>query len=225
MNVSNTSLVELQEQVLKLDQRVERVERQMRLEAPSPPVAEVAPTFSQQPPVVPVVAFSPRIEPPFSDFPSPEAPIRSASFSLGEWENLIGGKWALWVGSLCLFLAMASFLALTWAALPPPPPWAKVAMGMGAGALLMTAGGVLRSRAQRHFSEGLMGAGLAICYLSLWAGGQHFVVFSPSVSFVGMACLTALGVTLALRTDALSLSVLSAMGGFLTPILLGSSGG
>ncbi len=33
---------------------------------------------------------------------------------LGDWENLIGGKWALWVGLLSLFLAVAYFLAYTW---------------------------------------------------------------------------------------------------------------
>ena len=181
-----------------------------------PPSATVPIT----PPTSPDVAarVSPEIARPVAASPEP-------AFSLGEWENLIGGKWALWVGSLCLFLAMASFLAYTWRSLPPAPPWAKVAMGLGSGLALLVAGGWLRTRTQRYFSEGISGAGLSICYLSLWAGGQYFSVLSHTQSFLGMAILTGIGVALAVRTDALILSVLSTLGGFLTPILLQSGGG
>lgn len=142
--------------------------------------------------------------------------------SLLDWENLIGGKWALWIGSLCLFLAFASFLAYTWRYLPPPPPWAKVAMGLGAGALLLGAGEWFRSSTQKWFSEGLSGAGLSLCYLSVWAATGFFHIMSSSVAFGGMACLTALGVALAVRAKAPALSILSTIGNFLTPVLLES---
>ncbi|HEY0076399.1 MAG TPA: DUF2339 domain-containing protein [Abditibacteriaceae bacterium] len=142
-----------------------------------------------------------------------------------DWENLIGGKWALWVGSFSLFLAVASFMALTWRYFPPPPPWAKIAMGLGGGLTMIVAGGYWRQRTQRWFSEGLFGAGLAICYLSLWAGVQpNFSVLSRETGFGAMAALTALGVYLSVRYDAVSLIVLSTIGGFLTPVLLRSSG-
>ncbi|RYG61247.1 DUF2339 domain-containing protein, partial [bacterium] len=136
-----------------------------------------------------------------------------------------GGKWALWTGSLCIFLALACFFAYSWASLPPAPPWAQVTMGFIGGLALIGGGGFLRNRTKRYFSEGLSGAGLALCYLSLWAGSQHFAVLSHLQSFVGMALLTALGVGLALRYDAPSLSVLSTLGGFLTPVLLNNGGG
>lgn len=154
------------------------------------------------------------------------ATAESASVSAGiDWESLIGGKWALWVGSFSLFLAVASFLALTWRYFPPPPPWAKIAMGLGGGLMMILAGGYWRERTQRWFSEGLFGAGLAICYLSLWASVQpNFSVLSREAGFDAMATLTALGVYLSVRYDALSLIVLSTIGGFLTPVLLRSSG-
>lgn len=237
---SPASNPDVQEQVQNLNERIEQIERHLRFNpppqfsAPAPrrevPVASTPQSPRMEPlkpvaPAAPVAAPSPASAAP--DFSLPESPLMAPApaFSLGEWENLIGGKWALWTGSLCLFLAMASFLAYTWAALPPPPPWAKVALGMGAGAALLVAGDWMRSRTQRYFSEGLSGAGLSICYLSLWAGGQHFSIFPPLVSLCGMALLTALGVFLALRSDALSLSVLSTLGGFLTPVLLHSPSG
>lgn len=227
----------LLEKMRDLDERIGRVEAHLQLES-TPKAAEAelpslfAPAVSRPLlPMLPGMAESAPFEgekdatapvaPSFSSEAEPSAPL----FSLGEWENLIGGKWALWVGSLCLFLAMASFLAYTWRSLPPAPPWAKVAMGLASGLSLVVAGGFLRARTQRYFSEGISGAGLSLCYLSLWAGGQYFSVLSASQSFLGMALLTALGVVLAVRYDALSLSVLSTLGGFLTPILLQSRGG
>lgn len=152
------------------------------------------------------------------------APSKSGD-SLLDWEQLVGGKWALWAGLLSLFCAMASFLAYSWRFLPPPPPGAKVAMGLAAGAAFLVVGEWMRARAQRWFGEGLSGAGLALCFLSLWAGAAFFSIFPIAPTFVGMALLVALGVWLALRHDAPSLHILSVIGGFATPILLQGQGG
>lgn len=142
-----------------------------------------------------------------------------------DWENLIGGQWALWIGSFSLFLAVASLLALTWKHFQPPPA-AKIALGLAAGLSMIGGGGFWRARTQRWFSEGMTGAGLAICYLSLWASVLPSLhVLSRESAFGSMAALTALGVYLAVRYDALSLVVLSTIGGFLTPVLLRSHGG
>ena len=152
-------------------------------------------------------------------------PKRPTEKSLLDWEQLVGGKWALWAGLLSIFGAIASFLAYTWRFLPPPPPEAKVAMGFFAGVAFLVAGEWTRPRAQRWFSEGLAGAGLSICFLSLWAGGAYFSIFSFGFTFGAMAIMCALGVWLAVRADAISLNILSILGGFLTPILLRGDGG
>ncbi len=156
------------------------------------------------------------------DFPAPETGQERTGL---DWENLIGGKWALWIGSFSLFLAVASLLALTWKHFQPPP-WAKIALGLCAGLSMIGAGGFWRTRTQRWFSEGITGAGLAICYLSLWASAlPNLHVFSREAAFGSMAALTALGVYLAVRYDAFSLVILSIIGGFLTPVLLRSHSG
>ena len=148
------------------------------------------------------------------------APAQSGD-SLLDWERLVGGKWALWAGLLSLFCAMASFLAYSWRFIPPS---AKVALGIGAGLAFLAAGEWARPRAQRWFGEGLSGAGLALSFLSLWAGAAFFSIFPVTPTFGAMALVVALGVWLAVRDDALGLHVLSVIGGFATPILLDQGG-
>lgn len=138
-----------------------------------------------------------------------------------DWENLIGGKWALWVGSVAVFLALAFFLAYTWTYLPPV---ARMAIGFTAGSICLAGGYLARDRGESWFSEGLSGAGLGLGYLTIWAGMQHYHLLSFEMAFALMAVITAIGVGLSVHYDALSLIVLSTMGGFLTPALLDTPG-
>ena len=207
---------------------------------PKPDAPKVAPVVtppefpSFAPPPKPTTVTPPSVTPP-SVAPPTVTPSSSAALpvstpapargdSLLDWEQLVGGKWALWAGLLSLFCAMASFLAYTWRFLPPPPPGAKVAMGVGAGVAFLVAGEWMRGRAQRWFGEGLSGAGLALCFLSLWAGAAYFSIFPVAPTFGGMAVVVALGVFLALRHDAPGLHILSIIGGFATPMILRGGG-
>jgi uncharacterized membrane protein len=138
----------------------------------------------------------------------------------GQWEALIGGRWALWVGSVAIFLAVAFFMAYAWHALSDG---GRLAVGLLAGFAFLAAGASARGRSEPWFSEGLTGGGLALQYLSLWAGAQRYGLIPLDHAFLWMTAVTILGVTLAVRYDAVSLSALSTIGGFLTPILLQSS--
>lgn len=134
----------------------------------------------------------------------------------------MGGKGALWVGSLATFFALAFFLAYTWQFLGEA---ARLAFGFAAGALLLALGEYARGRAERWFSEGVSGVGVAALYLSIWAGAQRYHLFSLELAFALMAATVLLGVLLALRYDAMSLSLLATVGGFLAPVLVRSDGG
>ncbi|RYG75148.1 hypothetical protein EON80_01620, partial [bacterium] len=67
------------------------------------------------PPPIPTSSFAPQSSAPAPPAATSSTPLRdwnepkpqpsTPPFSLGDWENLIGGKWALWTGSLCIFLA------------------------------------------------------------------------------------------------------------------------
>lgn len=190
---------------------------------PAPPVAAATPpTAAPLPDVMgipnPVGAEQHPISPPS---PAPPTPVKAAR----DWENLIGGKWALWVGLFSLFLAIASFLAYTWQTLPPMPPAGRLAAGIGAGLGMLAAGSFFGKRVQRWFSEGLMGGGLAVLYLSVWIGAQQYHLLPFTIAFSAMTLITMLGVYLAVRNNALSLSLLATSGGFLTPLMLSSGAG
>lgn len=237
-------LEQLERRIEELAQRVERVEQQTRPTAPAEP-AEPAPAKPSTPrdviaaqpvipppPVVPPLpkeivariasppseaAASPEPVPAPTPVPEPTQPTISPY-----WEQLVGGKGALWIGSIATFFALAFFLAYTWQLLGDA---VKLVLGFAAGAALLAFGEYSRKRVERWFSEGISGAGIAVLYLSIWAGAQRYHLFSFELSFALMAVTVFLGVLLALRYDAMSLSVLATVGGFLTPVLLGSRGG
>jgi|GEM_PF-6685501 len=224
----------MQLEILKM--RVDRVETELKIKknvAATPPAAKTQPVdIAPEMPAWQAVevpqkqAEETHINTPKSTFEPSSVPLpavvkpRRPQKSTRDWESIIGGKWALWVGSFSIFLAIASFIAYSWDKLPPAPPWARVLMGIVAGFAMI--GGALysRSRLQKWFSEGLAGGGLAVIYLSLWAASQSFGLLSFNLAFVLMGLITAFGVVLALRFDAISLSVLAMLGGFMTPLLL-----
>lgn len=237
-------LEQLERRIEELAQRVERIEQQQarppappepapsaRPAAPTPRDVIAAQPIIPPPPVVPplpeeVVA---RVTPePSETHPSAEpAPpvtplIAQAQPGIsGYWEQLVGGKGALWIGSIATFFALAFFLAYTWQLLGNV---VKLMLGFAVGAALLVFGEYSRKRVERWFSEGISGAGIAVLYLSIWAGAQRYHLFSYELSFALMAATVLLGVMLALRYDAMSLSILATIGGFLTPILLRSEG-
>ena len=228
-NVNSTSTIEAR--LNKLEAQMLRVERRLHLDAPSivmdalpatPPSPPVAGPASFAPPVSAPASF-PESKPPAPNVSPPQPPPMPASApakaaaSLLDWEQLVGGKWALWAGLLSVFGAIASFLAYTWRYFSPE---AKVALGLFIGLAFLVAGEWTRKRAERWFSEGVSGAGLGFCFLSLWAGGAHFSIFGFGLTFGAMALVCALGVWLAVRYDAPGLNILSVIGGFATPMLL-----
>jgi uncharacterized membrane protein len=120
------------------------------------------------------------------------------------------------VGSLSLFLAVASLLVYVSRQLPPLPMWARVALAFASGLTMIGIGAYTRPRTQRWFSEGITGAGLAICYLTLWIGAHYLDVLPKEPAYFTMGALVAFGAMLAIHYDAFSLSALSTSGGFLT---------
>lgn len=188
-----------------------------------PPAAATIPPHSPRPAAVPQPSPAPPIPPPPADRPqaAKQANDHGAEHG-GDWENLIGGKWALWIGTASLFLAAAFFLAYSWNFLPP---FARLGLGFGAGALFLGGGAFFRQRTLRWFSEGLTGAGLALLYLTIWTGSHRYGLMPDNLAFTAMMATTALGVYLAVLYDAVSLNTLAVLGGFMTPVVMNGGGG
>ncbi len=137
-----------------------------------------------------------------------------------DWETFIGGQGALWVGSAAIFLAVAFFLAYAWQFLGPA---GRSLLGFLLGTGLMALGALSRKRSRGWFGVGLMGAGLAILYLNTWAGFQRSGLFGGEAAFAMMIATTLTGVILAVRLSAVTLVSLATLGGFMTPLVLGSA--
>jgi uncharacterized membrane protein len=136
-----------------------------------------------------------------------------------EWETIIGGKWSLWVGSLAVFLAAAFFLAYEWQNFGPGE---KISIGILSGIIFMLAGELSRQTIQEKFGEGLLGTGLALLYLTIWAGVSVYSIFTLDAAFLMMCFITLIGIALSLMNNSENLCFMSTAGGFLTPLLLHS---
>lgn len=146
----------------------------------------------------------------------PKAPAREAV----QWEALLAGQ-ALHIAGLVLIVLAASFFLKVafdnnWIG-----PATRVALGLISGAAVMIFADRVRNRGQRYFAEGLIALGAGIEYVSLYAAGNMFHLFAPSIVFFGMVAVTAALGALAYRYRSERLAFLGGIGGFITPLLVG----
>ncbi|GAA5344586.1 DUF2339 domain-containing protein [Planifilum fimeticola] len=146
--------------------------------------------------------------------PAP-APRRSRS----EWEQLIGGKWLNRIGAFALILGIGFFLKYAFDN-NLIPEWMRVLIGFLVGAALLVAGGRFSKRGLPIFAQGLVGAGIAILYLSVYASFNFYHLVPQTVALLGMSGVTVLAFQQAMRHHSLAVSMLGWSGGYLTPFLL-----
>ncbi len=102
-------------------------------------------------------------------------------------------------------------------------PALRVLMGLTAGAGLLWYGKVMHARTYKIFSQGIIGAGISILYLSMYASFNYYSLVSQQTAFVGMSVVTAVAIWRGLRHDSIAIGLLGWIGGFLTPYLLRSN--
>jgi uncharacterized membrane protein len=150
---------------------------------------------------------------------APTEPSRRAPL-----EQRIGQSWTAWVGAIVIVIA-AGLLVMHgvekgwWGRLSSLTQCLLVA---GFGGLLIAAGELALRRIGLAASVGLFGAGLGVLYLDAFA---TFEWFSPQLvsrewAFVLMGAVALLGFGITLRSDFLTIGVLSIVGGYITPWLL-----
>jgi uncharacterized membrane protein len=151
--------------------------------------------------------------------PAREEPVIKKSRTRAEWEALIGGKWLNWIGAVALIIGMGFFLKYAF-----DKNWInetmRVLMGGLVGFGLIVGGAYFRKKSLEIFSQGLVGAGISILYLSVYASFNFYHLVSQVTAFVLMSIVSAIAFSLALKYSSLAVSLLGWLGGFLTPILL-----
>ncbi len=165
----------------------------------------------------PISAKAPEAQP--SPIPKPLPPPLKHSRTRAEWEALVGGKLLNRIGAFALILGVGFFLKYAF-----DNNWLnetiRVLIGAVIGAGLLALGNRSHHKGLQIFSQGLIGAGLAIFYLSVYASFNFYHLVPQTVALVMMAGVTVLAFWQAFIYDSLAISVLGWAGGFLTPIML-----
>jgi len=151
--------------------------------------------------------------------PPAAVPPRRPSRSREEWEALIGGKLLNRIGALALILAVGFFLKYAF-----DKEWitetARVGIGAFVGLLCLFLAARTSRKGFKVFAQGLVGAGIAILYVTVYASFNFYALVSQGVAVVLMFTVTVVAFLQAFRYNALAVSILGLLGGFLTPFLL-----
>ena len=86
--------------------------------------------------------------------------------------------------------------------------------------LFIFSGEWISLRGQKTFARGLTGLGLALLYLSFYAGFAFYHLLPQGAAFLLMFLTTGAAAALALHYDSQAVALLGLIGGYLTPVLL-----
>ncbi|MEO8051592.1 MAG: DUF2339 domain-containing protein, partial [Acidobacteriota bacterium] len=196
-----------------LDQRLLRIEAAVELVGgPLPGPALEPPPLPQTPPPLP------RMPPPVpqgiawnsSDVGTETRPALETAFGLG-WLNRVAVVTLIFgVGFLFKYAVDSQWIG----------PGMRVALGIAAATLSLFLGEWISLRGQRTFARGLTGLGLALLYLSFYAGFGFYHLLPQGTAFLLMCLTTAGAAALALHYDSQAVALLGLAGGYLTPLLL-----
>jgi uncharacterized membrane protein len=203
----------------ELDQRLLRIESAVGLAASPPPatVPKPEPAATTLPlPLTPPPL--PRTPPPLpQEIPSvsPDVntslePALETTFGLG-WLNRVAVVTLIFgVGFLFKYAVDSQWIG----------PAMRVALGIAAATLSLCVGEWISLRGQKTFARGLTGLGLALLYLSFYAGFGFYHLLPQTTAFLLMCLTTAAAAMLALHYDSQAVALLGLAGGYLTPVLL-----
>jgi uncharacterized membrane protein len=197
----------------ELEQRVRALEPQRVNEAPAeqtpkpdadrvatpPPLPHVDPISA---PIPPIEALPTSTSPP----PVPEATL----------ETTFGLNWINRIAVLTLLLG-AAFLFKYGVDNDWFGPVVRIALGVAAALVALLAGDRLWRRGQIVFAQGIVGLGLALLYLSVYAAAMLYQLIPPGVAFIAMCGVTAGAAGLALLYDSQTIAALAMIGGYITP--------
>ena len=138
-----------------------------------------------------------------------------------EWEALIGGRLFNRIGAAAIVIGMGFFLKYAFDNDLVSEPL-RVLLGIGLGAGLVAVAERFRAKSLHIFAQGLLGAGIGVLYLSVYAAYDFYSLVSVAQAFGGMIAVTVVGFIFALRFNAFAVALLAWFGGYLTPLLIHS---
>jgi uncharacterized membrane protein len=156
--------------------------------------------------------------------PPPKMPATVAASPnrrVASLEQEIGGRWLLYAAILAIVVGAAYFEKLAM-----DNHWigetARVIQGAVAGLALIIGGGMFTRRGYAFYGQIVIGGGIAILYLSIYAAFNLYGLIGHTAAFALMIATTAAAGWLADRHRSPGLAFVAVCGGFATPFLLPS---
>lgn len=137
-----------------------------------------------------------------------------------DWEQMLGGNWLMKVGIAAVVIGVGFFLKYAfehWI-----DPTGQVIVGLLIGMALIGAGEYWKEKYGKY-AQTLTGGGIAVLYLTFY-GAHAFlkppVIPSAYVTFFFMGLVTFVTGVLAIRYNAILITIFGMLGGYLSPLLL-----
>lgn len=141
------------------------------------------------------------------------------SKSREEWEQFIGGKVLNRIGALAIILGVVFFLKYAFDNNLIPES-VRVLMGGIFGLTCLGFAHKMKEKGYEVFAQGIVGTGIAVLYMSVYASFNFYHLVPQIIAFVLMSIVTAIGLWQAIKYKAFVIAVLSWLGGFGTPFML-----
>jgi hypothetical protein len=190
--------------IMALTRRVHALEQQLGT-PPAPELPEKPIIRQPPPPPKPAPVVAPPPAPPPPPLPEPVLVLAPAGpswlerlFAGEEWEAVVGGSWLNKLGGVVLVVGLALLLGYSAARVGP---LGRVLISLAASATLLATGVVTEARGRfRMFARGLIGAGWAGLYATVYA--MHSVEAARVVQnpWAGAALLLAVAVGMILHS-------------------------
>jgi uncharacterized membrane protein len=197
----------------ELERRLVRIEAAVGLAPALPPEPRAS-----EPESVAAAPPLPLTPPPLPQTPPP-LPQVSAAASKPAIETTLGLGWLNRVAVVTLIFGVGFLFKYAvdnqWIG-----PGMRIALGVAAATLSLFLGEWISLRGQKTFARGLTGLGLALLYLSFYAGFGFYHLLPQTTAFLLMCLTTAAAAMLALHYDSQAVAWLGLAGGYLTPVLL-----
>lgn len=139
------------------------------------------------------------------------------------WEYAAATNWLLRIGIGVVLAGVAFFLKYSIEK-GLMGPLGRVALSAGAGVALIVVGVRMLFKKYHLLGQGLTGAGFATLYFAFFAASGMYHLMSNGAAFAMMACVTVAAGVMAVVYQSLLIALLGVVGGYATPLMLGSSG-
>ncbi len=134
-------------------------------------------------------------------------------------EYAVASNWLLRIGVLIVVMGIGFFLKLSI-----EKGWinevGRIMLSTAAGLAMLVAGTRMLGRKYHLFGQGMIGAGIATLYFSVFAAHSFYHRIDQPTAFALMMAVTCLAGWISVRFNSLLVAVLGILGGYGTPIML-----